>query len=90
MPKEAFELLRRHDAGQCVTPTSFSITFLEEAPRPLPARFNPKPMPKAPPLPAPSGATLLFSNLTTTLSRVTEKVPPIFPEKKRETIYCGS
>jgi hypothetical protein len=51
LPREASTFLRDHDAGKRVAPTRFSLTFLEEAPRPLPARLQAKSMPQAPVLP---------------------------------------
>ena len=56
LPPEASRFLQCHDAGQNVGPTRFPLTILEEPPRPLPARLRRKPLPKAPPLPAPLAA----------------------------------
>lgn len=52
MPREAAKFLRAHDAAKAVRPTRFRLTFLDEVPRSLPARFRRKPLPKAPSLPA--------------------------------------
>ncbi len=89
LPPEAFEFLRRHDAGAEVVPTSFSITFLEEAPHPLPSRFNPKPMPKAPPLPVQFGVHPLLALAGRTLGHTAEKVSSLLPVTKREPIVCS-
>ncbi|MDB6153459.1 MAG: hypothetical protein JWL90_1912 [Chthoniobacteraceae bacterium] len=75
LPSACFEFLRRHDSGESVEPISFSITFLEEAPRPLPARFAPKPMPKAPPLPVHHGVHPFVATALSTLKRIVKKNP---------------
>lgn len=70
MPPEASMFLKGHDAGKVVGPTRFSLTFLEELPRPLPARLRRRPMPKAPPLPVPSAASPLVRFRKTVTSLV--------------------
>lgn len=59
MPRAVSAFLNFHDAAKFVRPTRFCLTFLDEPPRPLPARLRRRSMPKAPPLPAPLAASRL-------------------------------